>query len=266
MNERHRIYLKKAAGEPKPWSVDPVFQQYKFTNVYRNLDRGTQWLHTNFIQPHGDEVELLAFNCAWYRMFNFWGTGEYLGWQTGWDKVRIKSLLTARLARGEQVFTGAHIVRSEFGRPKIDSIVDVCTDLYYMCLAGGALLTTCREEKRLQVAFEGLLTVPYIGPFMAHEIVIDWRHTPLLQDAIDVNTWSNAGPGAKRGLERLGLPFSPPAEALASMIGLLKRQQLESHMPAIELHQIEFCLCEFDKMCRVYYDEGSRPRSRYAGI
>ena len=91
-------------------------------------------------------------------------------------------------------------------------------------------------------------------------------YTRLLEDAVDLNSWSNAGPGAMRGLERLRLPFRPPTEAVKSMVYLLERSKTEwKHEPAWQLHQCEFALCEVDKLCRVKFGEG-QPRSRYAGI
>jgi hypothetical protein len=275
VSERHAIYLRRQAGQPKPWTTDPILQQYKFTNVFRELDRGTVWLREHFLEPHrDDDLGLIAFNICWYRAFNYIGTGERLGWQTEWNPSAVKATLTAALARGEQVFTGAHIIRSEFGRPKIDSIVDVCSNLYSLCTepdefgsSQSWFANLCLAQRSLKEAFEQLLTVPYIGPFMAHEFVIDMRSTRLLEDAIDANTWSNAGPGAKRGLERLGLPFHPPAKAIESMVYLLEqsRTQLADFVPPLELHQIEFCLCECDKYARVKYGEGI-PRSRYKGV
>lgn len=113
---------------------------------------------------------------------------------------------------------------------------------------------------------------------MAYEIVTDMRHTRLLEDATDIYTWANPGPGAKRGLRRLGLPSTPDAKAITSMRGLLERhvyiaEQFDdkdadgaelSNLPMVEMRDIEHSLCEFDKYCRVKFGEGE-PRSKFAG-
>src|SRR5579864_4281987 len=79
IGERHSIYLKKQAGLPKPWTVDLILQQYKFTNPFRENDRGTVWLREHFLEPHrNDPLELIAFNICWYRMFNWYKTSGYL--------------------------------------------------------------------------------------------------------------------------------------------------------------------------------------------
>lgn len=291
MNERHRIYLKRTAGEPKPWTDDPILRDYKFTNVYRQLDRGTVWLTENFIKPHiDDDPRLLAANICWYRMFNWWGTGELLGWRTEWDAERVKTTLRTAMEDGRQVFTNAHIVYSPPGQTKIDAITDVCADLWHMCFAADALMTTIRETNRLEAVFEGLQTVHCVGGFMAYEMVTDMRHVPsLLANAEDIMTWANPGPGAIRGLRRLGRPHKPRHEAIRSIERLLRESRegrrhawersgpdekfkpieqgpavLEDHMSPLEMRDVEHSLCEFDKYCRVKFGEGE-PRMRFNG-
>ena len=37
--ERQKIYIKKKAGEPKPWTEDKIFQSSRFCNVFREQDK-----------------------------------------------------------------------------------------------------------------------------------------------------------------------------------------------------------------------------------
>lgn len=289
--ERHAVYLRRQSGKPKPWTTDPILRHYKFTNAFRQLDRGTVWLTENFLAPHrktdaewaamsedtqNQLLSEIAFNCAWYRMFNWYGTGELLGWRTTWDVEEIKAILTDHKDHGGQVFTGAHIVYSSPGRPKIDAIVEVCADLYHMCFEAGALVTSCREDHSLEVVFDALTEVHSVGGFMAYEMVSDMRHTRLLENAHDIMTWANPGPGAKRGLQRLGLPYRRDDDAIESMRGLLARSTTglynapdpatpgNAHVPPLEMRDIEHSLCEMDKYVRVFHGEGE-PRGKFAG-
>jgi hypothetical protein len=266
LNERYSIYLKRKAGMPKPWTEDPIFLSYKFTNVFREHDRGTTWLRENFLEPHKDDsLGLLAFNIGWYRMFNLWKTGELLGWQTTWNQAAIIAWLTEAQQRGEPVFTGAHIVHSEPGLPKIDSIVDVCSHLYQLT-TGPDFVKMCLDKWSMELAFDALKTIKHIGGFMAHEMVQDMAHTRLLYDAIDRNTWTNMGPGAQRGLMRLGLPCKNQKEGLASMVELFERRHQNWKGDVdLELHCIEFALCELSKYAKVIHNEG-HPRSTYMGL
>jgi 5-hmdU DNA kinase-like protein len=266
INERHRIYLRRAEGNPKPWTTDPIFQKYKFVNVFRRLDRTTAWLIENFIEPYHEDIDvdlgLLAFNICWFRMFNRWETGAALGWQKDWDEVRAKHILS----KLDTVFTGAYIIHSDPGESKLISILRVCTELYHASVAGGALETCVEEENSLQAVSEGLQKIPHVGPFMAYQMVLDMMYTPaLLANAVDRNTWTCTGPGAMRGLRRLD-PGATMKDSLERMRDLQARSNdhLEVYMPAMDIHDIEFCLCELDKYCRVKFGEG-RPRSTYPG-
>lgn len=262
VSERHRIYLKREAGEPKPWTDDPILQEYKFTNVFRQLDAGTVWLTKNFLEPNGKaSLPVIAFNIAWYRMFNWIGTGALLGWQTDWRPAPVIKKLKKAQSDGNQIFTGAHIIWGEFGKPKIDGVVDTCTALWG---ARKAIASVARFFRTQQATFEELRRIRGVGAFLAYEIVSDFRHTELLTDATDINTWANVGPGALRGLRRIHAKASPTT-GLVMMRELLSRQSRKAEwVPRMELRDVEHSLCEFDKYCRVKFGEG-RPRSKYPG-
>jgi hypothetical protein len=300
INERHSIYLRRSRGEPKPWTDDDIFKDYKFTNVFRELDRGTVWLRENFLEPHrypkhepfclalddapgiettdcdcGARAELdaqIVGNVAWYRMFNLWTTGEYLGWQTEWDSRLIGHKLRIKQDIGHRIFTNAHIVWSEEGRSKMEAVVDYAAAVWD---ARYSIVFDARVTNSLEAIFNRLIRFRGIGNFIAYEIVTDLRHTHVLRRATDINTWANMGPGAKRGLQRLGMPCKNQAEGLASMRMLLDRVRTSETdrdgcavMPEIveriELRDIEHSLCELDKYCRVKFDEG-KPRMTYPG-
>lgn len=149
--------------------------------------------------------------------------------------------------------------------PKIDSIVDVCSNLREVCYTE----RPWEIHDTLQGVFKSLLPVRHVGPFLAYEMVTDMRHTKILDQAPDIYTWANAGPGALRGLQRLGLPCANQTQACESMQSLLSRAPTSACMeawPVPEMRDIEHSLCEFDKYCRVFYLEGNRPRSRYPGV
>lgn len=48
--KRYRAHCKRLAGSPQPWTDDPILQQYPFTNVFRVLDRVSQYVLRNVIQ------------------------------------------------------------------------------------------------------------------------------------------------------------------------------------------------------------------------
>ncbi len=257
--ERHAIWEKRQQGLPKPWTTDPILQNYKFTNPFRKLDAGTVWLHEHFLDSRRDApLDLIVFNTSWYRQFNWTGTGELLGWQLDWNPETAYTTLTAALADGKQVFTGAHIVWSEPGMSKIEAIVTYASEVW-------AARHVIASKTTLQTTFDELVKIRGIGGFIGYEIVSDLRHTRMLDKAPDINTWANMGPGALRGLRRLDSSMAP-YQGLTRMRELLgrNRENLPIGFPKVELRDIEHSLCEFDKYCRVKFGEGE-PRSKYNG-
>ena len=78
-HERNEIFYRKNAGNPKPWTDDPILQQYKFCNSYRVNDRGSQYLvghviYNGKIYKPADMV----FRIILYRVFNLPSTWEAL--------------------------------------------------------------------------------------------------------------------------------------------------------------------------------------------
>lgn len=268
INERHSIYLKRDAEDPWPWTNDPILQEYKFTNVFRQLDRVTQaW--TSYYQEHVDAPYTEIFrNLMVFRMFNWPLTYAALG---GWRKRplhpdKMKAGLHQRRDNGEQVFTGAYIITNNgLRQSKIDL---VCDAIEVANKRAASLILSIRKVNTLEHATKQLSTLPMVGSFIAYELVTDLRHTTVLYKAHDIMTWANPGPGAKRGLNRIfGRPVKHNLntyQAIDEMQQLLElaNDLVEKHVPTLEMRDIEHSLCEFDKYMRVKLGEG-RPRSKF---
>lgn len=270
MVAREALRVAKEAGAPWPWSPDQILSRYKFTNVKREDDRTTRWMRANWTGPNLDRPGgEIVFNCALFRYF---GTTEFaaaVGWRREWRPDEVLATALARRSRGERVFTGAYIVPTLGHRgPKAEAVVHhVLTPLW--AARERLAATALRTASWRSVAAE-LRRLPGFGGtgFLAKEVLQDVIRTPVLENAVDRDTWCPAGPGARRGLNRIfGRPVGasrPERALLAEMVGLLAfaRDRLPAHMPGLELHDIQFQLCEFDKYERVRLGEG-RPRSLY---
>ena len=53
--EREAIRLRRERGAPPPWSEDPIFQQARFLNIFREDDRGSRALF-RFLDPVPSEL------------------------------------------------------------------------------------------------------------------------------------------------------------------------------------------------------------------
>ncbi len=283
MRERHNIWVKRHKGQPPPWTTDPVLSEFRFCNVYRELDTVTIWIRENIREKFADHKWLWFMLCI-ARRINLPATLEELmadkkgAWPTGssrschWSPARMVELLDARTARGEPVYTGAYMITAETGAEHKGKTKSATT-------AYSNLLPLWQKERdiepylhqTLQLAFQSILGQGFAwGPFMTYEVVSDLRWTRYLQDAADIKTWANAGPGAFRGLNRVyGRPYkqaSKPEQALVEMQDLLKAVSKSwpksALWPALEMREIEHSLCEYDKWKRVMNGEGT-PRSKY---
>jgi hypothetical protein len=276
MQERHKIYLAKTAGKPPPWTKDPILREYKFTNVYREIDRVTIWIRENIREPYADHPYLWFMLCA-ARMINWPPSlaeliadqGAWPSAKGAWDWHCMVRVLEARMARKEQVFTGAYIVPN-VGSPHSKAHM-VAHNFLRPMFNMRHKIEPALHQRSLQFAHETLMQYHGFGGkgFMAYEVVSDLRYTRYLEDALDVSTWANAGPGAIRGLNRVAerdLRFRlKPQEANEEMQELLAWMQPRwEHSPKLEMREIEHQLCEFDKYQRVLLGEG-RPRSKYPG-
>jgi hypothetical protein len=276
INERHRIYLKRQAGDKFPWTKDKILQEFKFTNVYRQLDRVTQEWTKRYVNllDRGKKLkdEDILFQCAQFRLFNWPETYDalYYGLRR-WDAAKAIELLTTRQDEGKQIFTGAYIIPNA-GRtdPKVQVICEALDAIYQ---ESDKLTRRIKKYASMERAVELLQEYPTIGGFIGYEIACDLRHTRVLSHARDVNSWANPGPGARRGIHRLltgdrHLEDKKP-DYVAAMRQLLVEAKAGAIAPHVlkcewpfEMREVEHSLCEMDKYSRVKNGEG-RPRSLY---
>lgn len=270
--ERYKIKLKKDAGEPWPWTDDTIFQTWRFTNIFREDDKTTAWFRQHIRDPlsahaHTPEGRLRLVEATMiYRWFNRISTAQLIKplLLNGWDSARAYHALRYE----SSIFTGAYIV---IGRPHMPKL-------------NGVLLAIDQARPRLpdmvprwgatlEQAWDDIKTIDFLGGFMAHEIVQDLRYTPILDRATDINTWTNMGPGAIRGMswlvyghgEGFGDSVTQQKKMLALATELLDMSRDPANWPAEwprwEMHQVEFLLCEVAKYFRAYH--GHRQKRRY---
>ncbi len=283
--ERYTILLNREIDEERvatgqrpigpPWTNDPILRQYRFCNVFREDDRVTKWMREHITRPLGSDLERQYLAAVVFRWFNKIETGELLlDLLLGeWSTEEARARLRARVAERRTILGAAYMIKSPIGVNKVDGLLQ-CIDAVWRDTP--VLAQAAHREQSLQRAHARLLPYPYLGPFMAYEMVTDMRHTPLLDRAEDIMSWASAGPGAARGLCRAieGLRIgdfshSSPAhqrEMLELMRDLLIWSR-DPHLwpaewPAWEMRDVEHNLCEFDKYERARLGEG-RPKQRF---
>lgn len=273
ISERYAVLQRRKQGLPKPWTQDPILQNYRFCNVYREDDTVTQWIKENWRDPHTNDPDVW-FAMAVARYVNWPDTLAEIGYPVPWDQrlssytmqEHFENTLLSRQKAGEKVWTGAYMIHAGKGGSKITHVSDnILTPLWenreYILGATGSL---AHFYSRL-LGFNG------IGSFMAGQIVCDTKFTRLLDCAQDWWEFAVEGPGSKRGLNRvMGRPVNQNWEKsewfveLTRLHAAIQPMIYLAGMPKLSAQDLQNCLCEFDKYERVRLGEG-RPRSNYPG-
>jgi len=259
--ERHRIHIAKDIEHlPPPWTEDKILQTYRFCNVHREDDTVTRWIKENIRDPH-DGDPYLWLNVTLARIINWPQTLAEIGYVERWDAAvadYVRRTVQARQLTGKKTFTSAYMVTGteSKGMSKIN---------FTILLVGR--VWTYKEElcqcSRLAEAEEVLTQAKGISTFLAGQIIADMKYTVALRGADDWWTWCAPGPGSVRGLNRL---HNRPIEKQISVAQFrAEMDELMTQIPAMQLHaqDVQNCLCEFDKWCRVKFNEGTAPKQMY---
>lgn len=279
--ERYRIHHRRDRGQPKPWTADPILQEYRFCNVYRELDYTTQWIRQCW-QPYVlDSNEWFLMLAA--RLINYVPTLAKLtpamlgqasfaaGKAVTWNPEEFVSVLQKLEAGTDKVYSSAYITVTPLyrkGQPKSEyfarSVLQPAWDLRETVLNQDCTWRT------LQDCYSSLRKLPAVGSFLAAQIVADLKYTSL-RGTPDWHSFCASGMGSKRGMNRiLGLP---PSNALseknflyymAVLEGKLQPRLARAGLPEMHYQDIQNCLCEFDKYERLRNGE-SRVRNRFNG-
>lgn len=271
--ERYNILKAKRLGVSHSWTNDPILSKYRFCNVFREDDKVTAWFRENIRDPLGDDHYKQVRAAVVFRWFNKIETGETLKpFLLGEYAERdVETALRKQFAHGT-ILGAAYMIKSP---PKMDKV-----DGLLQCIAGvepfyGRIVKEAQNWNQLEMVHALLQTFDYLGPFMAYQMVCDLRFTPLLQAAVDVDTWTAPGPGSARGIGRVAHD-DPKAYKYSSerdIPVLIERMQdllLYSRnptywpkaLPKWELSTVQHWLCEYDKYERARTGEGE-PKQLY---
>ena len=67
--KREAVRQRREAGDPPPWSQDPILQRGRFLNVFREDDRGSQAV-LRFAKPATDDLSTLVHALFFARWCN----------------------------------------------------------------------------------------------------------------------------------------------------------------------------------------------------
>ena len=276
VEERHKVWAARQAGLPQPWTEDPIVASKKFTNVFRVLDFGSQFILTDLVDPELPLRDMLA------RLFLYRHTGRVEVWQalemtTGYPTVanlddvlaawqayrgETKTVLkTKRLTPGpgfghsktigeRPVFTSAYLVFPQSavrGTDKLESIIQLTKRLF----TPGSPDDIVPDFERATTQAERFATLRRnkgVADFMSMQVLTDWGYTPHCGEDRE-DEFVVPGPGARNGAEELGLPAEKAVEwAYEAVRSLPDPPTLAGRLPS--RMDVQNCLCEFSKYAR----------------
>lgn len=251
---RHVIYDNRMAGLPQPWTKDPILASRKFTNVFRVLDPGSQFVLTDLYTE--DEEDFLA-RCVLYRMTNLPSAWEVLRDEMGrypdlidiLDGREVVKILQGHRDAGGQVFSGAYIIMPEPGTTgdKIEGAVRV-TQRFISSWMPAFFQARSQEER-----FNALRSAPGIGKFLAMQILTDWGYCQTVNLE---NEFIIAGPGARRGALIVN-PDVPPENTIRMATKVFKDGIVRVGGMSPSLMDVQNTFCEFSKYHR--FAVGGKP-------
>jgi hypothetical protein len=285
----NRFILQK---EP-PWCDDEIIANFKFTNVYRELDRASQFLIKNYLLG-GEDVYNLVWNIILYRTFNNPETWQAIEMPTYEDYNEgdfVEKIDKFRRAGGNP-FTNAYMSTTGFciGEEKHLAYSGRIAPLLHSYVE--PLVESIREAEAKgdpEIYVKKASEILTVARFMAHEFYQDFCYTAIYSDEpvfkkFDRNTWTNVGPGASTGV-RLIFPNCETKKEQTEKLYLLlsisndylpddfkyvewnrekKVYDIQSN-GSVNLHSIEMWLCEFQKYWKMEVGKG-KARSKFSSV
>jgi len=282
MFDRHDVWHRRfIRNMSRPWTIDPILKVWKFTNVWRELDRGTVYLLDALRDPSREGYR----NCVgdlWsimhYRLFNNWEAHKALGGFVPYDQWNYDDWykrLRAHHAAGNTVLCMSHNTCCYTGLPGSDKIERVCLIAKRVHDTAQDTLDGINNARSLEQVFDVIRAVRGYGPFLAYEVVSDILYTGITP--FSVNDWANAGPGAMNGIARIFHPMSEKQrgkkmpfldimqwlrtnqktgfDAVKFLFGCDFESIAWQRRP-LDLRCIEHQLCEYSKIVKLYQGNG----------
>lgn len=265
MYDRQFLKLRKEKNLI-PWTKDPILSSYKFCNVRRIDDRGTQHIYNYVIKNTSLSPEDKLFNIILYRWFNV--DGFFINILNGpihvigFNFKKLEKQFDTAKARGFKLFNDAYMIcgitYSDYRESDkhIQFLIrarDIARDTDFYKIIN--MKSAHEIFEALQFEEKGYL----IGPFLAYQILIDWSYYKNIEG---MDSMDYCGPGTIYSLNELfkedinydnepsnGLNYLNNTQE--EQFKLLKKKTNKDWNKIdgkkVSITDIENCLCEFRK-------------------
>lgn len=258
---RQTILMRRLAGQPAPWTSDPILQHHRFTNPYRFTDRVSQYLVRNVQYGQPRPRAATVFRTLLFKVFNRIDTWAALVAEGGeptietYDPHRYARVLGRLRAAGRKIYSPAYIVPN----PPFGATAKHENHLRMLAtMLDDGTITTLAAAQSLPGLYDLLRCVPSLGPFLAFQYAVDINYSDVTESGED--GFVVAGPGARAGLRKCfaSLPAGREEEAI-----LWTARTQQAHLGRLGLRfdtvagrplqpiDCQNLFCEIDKYTRV---------------
>jgi hypothetical protein len=225
MTERHAIHQRRLAGQPWPWTDDPIFRQHAFTNVFRVYDRVTQYIICNVISQGDQDLHETCFRVILFRCFNRISTWELLlnhfgelTWRD-FDLTAYETVLYEEYRQNNKLYGASYILPApELGGTSLGGAkANYANHLRLLkVMMESDLPSQLDQLSELSDAWERISLYPSMGAFLSFQYVSPLSCVLFLSDVcrllLDLNMipslsypedWAMCGPGATSCLAKI---------------------------------------------------------------
>lgn len=203
--ERQNIFFRRLAGKPAPWSDDPIFSRYKFTNAYRASDRVSQFLIRHVIYKGEQNPEEIFFRTILFKLFNKIDTWKLLlktfqnVSHSDYSYKYYDRVLCEALRKGLRIYSAAYIMPSGHHLFRASRKHQAHLRLLEQMMRD-EVFHRIMETRRMSEAFSLLRSYPMIGDFLAYQFVTDVNYSIMLD--FSEMEYVIPGPGCRDGIHK----------------------------------------------------------------
>jgi len=260
--KRQDIFFKRFYGEPRPWTDDPILNNFKFCNVYRASDRVSQFMIKNVIYNGNQSEEEIIFRILLFKLFNKIETWEYLLESFGeitfkaFNFAGYNKVLEQRLLAGVPIYSNAYIscATKAYGYDrKHENHLALLDDMFNK----GCIVSKIITAKHFKEIFDLLRQYPLIGDFMAYQLMTDINYSNVIN--FNENDFTIVGPGSMRGINKCFKSRNGKSyEYIIEWMTAHQEEEFKNYGLSFKslwgrpLHNIDCqgLFCETDKYCR----------------
>ncbi|KMY68346.1 hypothetical protein AAU61_01230 [Desulfocarbo indianensis] len=204
--ERQNIFFARLAGQPEPYTDDPILQEYKFTNAFRASDRTSQYLIRYVIYPQDNidySPEDTVFRVLLFKRFNLISTWQWIAkhfFPVMLEGFELDRYVDAFEQLHEQV---GSVYSTAYNAGRVQGPHPSKYGNHLLALKQAersGLFQRILEANSLRRVANLIQDMPGVGSWLAYQYSIDLNYTPYINFSED--SYVSCGPGARSGITK----------------------------------------------------------------